>query len=119
MKKPLALLLALSLTLSLCACGGGTAATPAPESSAPAETMPAETAAASEARIFTDSVGREVELPARIDKVAVSGPLAQIVLFALCPDKLVGIANEWDESAEEYLDTEYYNLPLLGQLFGG
>ena len=46
-----------------------------------------------------------MELPARIGKVAVSGPLAQIVLFALCPDKLVGIANEWDESAEEYLDT--------------
>ena len=119
MKKPLALLLALSLTLSLCACGGGTAATPAPESSAPAETQPAETGTASETRIFTDSVGREVELPAQIDKVAVSGPLAQIVLFALCPDKLVGIANEWDVSAEAYLDTEYYNLPLLGQLYGG
>ena len=119
MKKPLALLLALSLTLSLCACGGGTAATPAPESSASAETQPAETGTASETRIFTDSVGREVELPAQIDKVAVSGPLAQIVLFALCPDKLVGIANEWDVSAEAYLDTEYYNLPLLGQLYGG
>ena len=119
MKKPLALLLALSLTLSLCACGGGTAATPTPGASAPAETQPAETDTASETRIFTDSVGREVELPAQIDKVAVSGPLAQIVLFALCPDKLVGIANEWDVSAEEYLDTEYYNLPLLGQLYGG
>ena len=119
MKKPLALLLALSLTLSLCACGGGTAATPTPGASAPAETQPAETAAAAETRIFTDSVGREVALPARIDKVAVSGPMAQIVLFALCPDKLVGVANQWDESAEAYLDTEYYNLPLLGQLYGG
>ena len=118
MKKSLALLLALALTLSLCACGGGTAATPTPTASAPAETQSAETTAA-ETRIFTDSVGREVELPAQIDKVAVSGPLAQIVLFALCPDKLVGIANEWDESAEAYLDAEYYNLPLLGQLYGG
>ena len=119
MKKPLSLLLALSLTLSLCACGGGTAATPAPSASAPVETQSAGTDTASETRIFTDSVGREVELPAQIDKVAVSGPLAQIVLFALCPDKLVGIANEWDASAEEYLDTAYYNLPLLGQLYGG
>ena len=117
MKKPLALLLALSLTLSLCACGGGTA--PATNASAPAEIQPAETAAAAETRLFTDSVGREVALPARIDKVAVSGPMAQIVLFALCPDKLVGVANQWDESAEAYLDTEYYNLPLLGQLYGG
>ena len=119
MKKLLSLLLALSLTLSLCACGGGTAATPSPTGSAPAETQSAGTDTASETRIFTDSVGRQVELPAQIDKVAVSGPLAQIVLFALCPDKLVGIANEWDESAEAYLDTEYYNLPLLGQLYGG
>ena len=119
MKQPLSLLLALSLSLSLCACGGGTAATPSPTGSAPVETQSAGADATAEARIFTDSVGREVELPAQIDKVAVSGPLAQIVLFALCPDKLVGIANEWDASAEAYLDTEYYNLPLLGQLYGG
>lgn len=117
MKKPLSLLLALTLVLSLCACGGGAADTPAPTQSAPAQTESA--APAAETRTFTDSVGRTVTLPARIDKVAVTGPLAQIVLFALCPDKLVGIANAWDVSAEEYLDTEYYNLPLLGQLYGG
>ena len=117
MKKPLSLLLALTLVLSLCACGGGAADTPAPTQSAPARTESA--APAAETRTFTDSVGRTVTLPARIDKVAVTGPLAQIVLFALCPDKLVGIANAWDVSAEEYLDTEYYNLPLLGQLYGG
>lgn len=70
-------------------------------------------------RTFTDSVGRTVELPAAIDKVAVSGPLAQIVLFALCPDKLVGIASPWDATAEQYLKTEYYDLPVLGQLYGG
>ena len=62
---------------------------------------------------------RTVEVPAEITSVAVSGPLAQMVLFALCPDKLVGIADEWDASAEQYLATEYYNLPLLGQLYGG
>ena len=117
MKKPLSLLLALTLVLSLCACGGGAADTPAPTQSAPAQTEAA--APAAENRTFTASVGRTVTLPARIDKVAVTGPLAQIVLFALCPDKLVGIANAWDVSAEEYLDTEYYNLPLLGQLYGG
>ena len=69
--------------------------------------------------VFTDSVGREVELPYTIDMVAISGPLAQIVLFALCPDKLVGIASKWDKTAEKYLATEYYNLPELGQLYGG
>lgn len=68
---------------------------------------------------FTDSVGREVEVPASIDKIAISGPLTQIVVFALAPDKLVGIANAWDRTAEQFIPTEYYNLPELGQLYGG
>lgn len=70
-------------------------------------------------RVFTDSLGREVTLDSDITEIAVSGPLAQIVVFALAPDKLVGIATKWDSSAEKFLDTEYYNLPVLGQLYGG
>ena len=104
-QRLLALLLALVMTLTLAACG--------------AQSAPVEENTAPETRVFTDSVGREVTVPAQIDKVALSGPMAQIVLFALCPDKLVGISNAWDESAAQYLDTEYYNLPLLGQLYGG
>lgn len=77
------------------------------------------TPAESGERIFTDSVGRDVTLPAQIDRVAVTGPMAQIVLFALCPEKLVGIAENWDKSAEKYIATEYYNLPYLGRLYGG
>lgn len=75
--------------------------------------------AAPETVSFTDSIGRTVTVPAKIEKIAVSGPLAQIVLFALCPDKFVGIANAWDVSAAQFLATEYYNLPELGQLYGG
>ena len=82
---------------------------------APAEPEPA----APETVSFTDSIGRTVTVPAKIEKIAVSGPLAQIVLFALCPDKFVGIANAWDVSAAQFLATEYYNLPELGQLYGG
>ncbi len=74
---------------------------------------------APETRTFTDSVGRAVEVPYTIDKVAVSGPLAQIVLFALCPDKLAGIANPWGRTAEQFFDKKYYDLPVLGQLYGG
>ena len=104
-QRLLALLLALVMTLTLAACG--------------AQSAPVEENTAPETRVFTDSVGREVTVPVQIDRIAVSGPMAQIVLFALCPDKLVGISNAWDESAAQYLDTEYYNLPLLGQLYGG
>jgi iron complex transport system substrate-binding protein len=70
-------------------------------------------------RIYTDSLGRDVEVPAEITRIALSGPLTQIVLFALCPDRLVGLSNAWDDSAEEFLDEKYYNLPMLGQLYGG
>ncbi|MCL2281508.1 MAG: ABC transporter substrate-binding protein [Dehalococcoidia bacterium] len=69
--------------------------------------------------VFTDSLGRKVEVPANITKIAVSGSMAQIVLFALCPDKLVGIASAWDAAAKQFLDEKYYNLPVLGQFYVG
>ena len=134
MKRLLSLLLALCLALGLFSCAKPAGSDPAaangpgsqesaqgPESGAAAKVPsdPAGEAETPETVSFTDSVGRTVEVPAQITQVAVSGPMAQIVLFALCPDLLVGIANAWDASAEAYLDTEYYNLPLLGQLYGG
>ncbi len=69
-------------------------------------------------RTFVDSTGREVELPEKIERIALSGPLAQIVVFALAPDMLVGIAVDWSATAEQYLPTAYYSLPVLGQLYG-
>lgn len=72
----------------------------------------------SETFIFTDSVGREVEVPKDINRIAPSGPLAQIVLFALAPEMFVGLASEWSPGDEQYIADEYYNLPLLGQFYG-
>lgn len=69
--------------------------------------------------IFTDSLGRETELPADIERYAVTGPLAQIVCFALDPDEMVALAGDWSAEAALYIDEEYYNLPVLGQLYGG
>ena len=125
MKRILACLLA-ALTLLSLACS----TVKAPEAPAPAEApkaaeAPGSTAAAPAqtapptTRTFTDSVGRTVEVPCTIDRVAVSGPLAQIVLFALCPDKLAGVAGKWDKTAEQFFDRKYYDLPVLGQLYGG
>ena len=120
MKKILALLLSLLVLLSMAACATApqqAEATAAPAAEAPTEAPTPEPQ--SEARSFTDSLGRQVELPAQLDKVALSGSLSQIVLFAICPDKLVGIATKWDESAAKFFDAKYYDLPLLGQLYGG
>jgi iron complex transport system substrate-binding protein len=50
---------------------------------------------------FTDSAGRQVEVPAEITKFVPSGPMAQIVLFALAPDMMVGVSTEWSSEAEQ------------------
>ena len=77
-----------------------------------------ESSGKNETVILTDSAGRQVEVPANITRIAPSGTLAQIVLFALAPDMFVGLAGEWDAEAEQYLDSSYYNLPVLGQFYG-
>lgn len=68
---------------------------------------------------FTDSAGRALEVPAEITRIAVTGPMAQTVLFALAPDMLVGIAVPFADSAPNFLDSKYLKLPVLGQLYGG
>ena len=124
MKRTRSILLSLLAAIMLLA--GCTAAPAAAPTEAPAA---AETPAAAEPTagpeltedpnatvLFTDSTGRTVEVPKNLERIAVSGPMAQIVLFALAPDKLVGLANAWDESAAAYFDEKYYSLPELGQL---
>ena len=107
-KRLLALVLALVMSLSLFACGQKQQEDKTDDGTQTETT-----------RVFTDSCGREVTVPADIQKIAVSGPLAQIVVFAIAPDKMVGVANAWDESAKTYFDARYLELPLLGQLYGG
>ena len=132
MKKIVALILAMCMAAGMlagCASSQSTVAETQTKAETVAETTAkaveteaiAETVAETEAatKIFTDSLGREIEVPTHITKVAVSGPLAQIVLFAICPDLLVGTANGWDDCAKEYIADQYYNLPELGQLYGG
>jgi len=103
--KLLSLLLLLGLFLSLTACGN--------------QTVPSQPPADDTATyIFTDSVGRQVELPETITRLAPSGPIAEMLLFALAPDRIVGLSNAWSADAKQYIDETYYNLPVLGQLYG-
>ena len=126
MKKTLALLLALVMLFSLAACG---AAEPAPAEPAPAATeepaateAPAEEPAeepAVETVMFTDSCGREVELPANITKIAPSGTVATMILAAFAPEELVCIGTKVSENQVPYLYDGIADLPVTGQLYGG
>ena len=127
MKKTIAALLALVMLLSLAACGTAEpapAATEAPAvTEAPAETEPtpeepAEEPAA-ETVTFTDSSGREVELPANITKIAPSGPVATMILAAFAPEKLVCVGTGISENQTPYLYDGIADLPVTGQLYGG
>jgi len=102
-KKITAILLILTLAFSMAACGGGKAA----------EEVTADTT-----RIFVDSAGREVEIPLEIDAIAPSGPLAQIVLYTACPDKLSGIAVDFTDEAKQLIDEKYWGMTKFGQFYG-
>lgn len=69
-------------------------------------------------RLFTDSTGRTVEIPSVITKVAVSGPLTEIIFYGFAPELLVGRSSNLSEAAAKYMPEEYLRLPVLGQLYG-
>lgn len=69
-------------------------------------------------RVFTDSVGREVEVPTNIDLVAPSGHTAQQVLLTMAPDKLVGLSQTFDDAQLKYFGNKFADLPIFGAAFG-
>lgn len=66
----------------------------------------------------TDSLGREIELDANLIRVAPCGSVAQMILYTLAPERLVGWATNPDERTKPYIPKEYWKLPQLGQLYG-
>ena len=113
-----ALLLVVLLLLSGCAPAADQAAPPA-ATAEPAVTAEPAAEPVETARTFTDSLGRTVALPREITGVAVSGPLAQVYVFPLCPELMVGFSKAFSADAARYIPEEYMALPELGQLYGG
>ena len=62
---------------------------------------------------FTDSTGRQVELPREITRVAPASPLADIMLFPIAADEMVGWCSAPGRAAGEMLGTKYLELPEL------
>ncbi len=120
-KTLLCLMLVFLIIFVSTGCSSGTSPeqTNAPESDVNTEPQPSDESDKSEdATIkFTDSAGREVEIPANLERIAPSGPLAQVVLYTLCPDKLVGLASDLSDLQFEYIDLKYKSLPVFGNFY--
>ncbi|NLL39183.1 MAG: ABC transporter substrate-binding protein [Clostridiales bacterium] len=106
-KKLMALILIPVVLLAFSSCKRGTVTDGTPSPATDGETM-----------IFTDSAGRQVEISKNITRIVASGYPAQLVLFSLAPDKLVGLAEAWSDSALEIIDPKYHDLPVLGSFYG-
>jgi iron complex transport system substrate-binding protein len=74
--------------------------------------------APAQTRSITDSAGRVVKLPERVETVFAAGPPAAILLYVMAPDRMLGWprANRADERA--FLAEPYADLPELGTLTG-
>ena len=70
-------------------------------------------------RTFTDSLGREVQVPEKIERIAVTGSIGKITVFAIGHDLLVGIPEPWDDREKQYIAPEYHDMAVLGQVYGG
>jgi iron complex transport system substrate-binding protein len=73
---------------------------------------------AATSRPFTDSAGRTVDVPERIERVFAAGPPASIMLYVLAPDRLVGWTRAPRADEHEFLAAPYRDLPETGRLTG-
>ena len=102
MKRFLALLLTAVFLLSLL---GGCASPGAPE--------PTEDTVA-----FTDSLGRTVQLPRELTRVAPSGAVASMILATIAPEYMVCISASPSSAQYPYLPENLIKLPTTGQMYG-
>jgi iron complex transport system substrate-binding protein len=70
------------------------------------------------ARTVTDSAGRTVTVPDKIERVYAAGPPASILLYVLAPDHLTGWPRAPRDYERPYLAEPYRDLPETGRLTG-
>ncbi|AEE90626.1 ABC-type transporter, periplasmic subunit [Tepidanaerobacter acetatoxydans Re1] len=64
--------------------------------------------------VITDMAGREVILPEKTEKIFSLSPVGTIMLYTLCPEKLLGWNYELSEMEKYYILPQYKDLPNLG-----
>jgi len=71
-----------------------------------------------QAKPFTDSGGRRVDVPEEIRHVFPAGPPASVTLFAVAPEKMIGWTRAPSTEARAFLPARYAELPEIGRLTG-
>ena len=100
----------LAAAMALAGCSSGTSSEASSSSDAAAQS--------SDTRTFTDSCGREVELPVDIERIAPSGHTAQQVLLTIAPEKMVGLSQALTDDQLKIFGDEFADYPVFGAVLG-
>lgn len=114
MKKLASLLLILGILLSLCACGA--ANQPAPTAAAETAAEPTEEPAAEpETRIVVDCLGREIEVPAKVETIVTLGNASRMATYLGLADKMITVTSG-DNNDSIVMAYGYYNHDIWADL---
>ena len=69
-------------------------------------------------RTITDSAGRQVAVPDRIERVFAAGPPASVLLYVLAPERMIGWPRAPRPEELPYIAPDYRDLPEVGWLTG-
>lgn len=109
---------------AMCACAIGFGALGLAGCSSPQESGSASDAQVSpqatesQMRTFTDSLGREVQLPATLERICPSGHTAQQVLLTMAPDLMVGLSQPLNDDQLKIFGEKFKNYPVFGAVLG-
>lgn len=114
MKKLASLLLILGILLSLCACGA--ANQPAPTAAVETAAEPTEEPAAEpETRIVVDGLGREIEVPAKVETIVTLGNASRMATYLGLADKMITVTSG-DNNDSIVMAYGYYNHDIWADL---
>ncbi|SEW46188.1 ABC transporter substrate-binding protein [[Clostridium] fimetarium] len=65
-----------------------------------------------------DMAGRMVDIPVEINQIYSTGQPGVVMLYTLCPDKLLGWCMELSSDEASYINAKYLSLPILGLMQG-
>ena len=71
-----------------------------------------------DAKPFTDTAGRRVDVPDPALRVFPAGPPASVTLYTVAPEKMLGWTQALGAEARPFLPQRYATLPELGRLTG-